>query len=466
MHEVTLPVSLDDALRAARETRALLVGGNVLRQVPRIFTEQFGKRQAVLVADQNTMAAAGQVVQAAFASAGHATREPLVFGRSGGGLKSILSPSRPLYAEHGFVEDLKAALRDHDAIPVAVGSGTLNDVTKLAAHRMGRSYLCVATAASMDGYTAFGASITHQGSKQTFDCPAPTAVVADLSVIAAAPAEMNAWGYADLLAKVTAGADWIVADALGVEPIDPLPWNIVQGRLREAVSDSAGIRAGAPQAMRGLVEGLMLGGFAMQATKSSRPASGAEHQFSHLWDMEHHTHEGSAPSHGLKVGIGTLAVTALYERLLAQTLESLDVAKCAAAWPEESVWLQRAQALFDEGDLRTVATREIAAKHSNATDLAAQLERLREIWPTLRAALREQLIPFSTLREMLRSAGAATEPEEIGISRARLRESFRKAFFIRRRFTVLDLTVRTGLLDALLDEIFGSHGIWPTGPAL
>ena len=65
------------------------------------------------------------------------------------------------------------------AIPVAVGSGTINDLTKLAAHQLGRPYIVVATAASMDGYTAYGASITHQGSKQTFDCPAPLAVIAD-----------------------------------------------------------------------------------------------------------------------------------------------------------------------------------------------------------------------------------------------------------------------------------------------
>jgi hypothetical protein len=31
------------------------------------------------------------------------------------------------------VLELEAALRHHDAIPVAVGSGTLNDLTKLAA---------------------------------------------------------------------------------------------------------------------------------------------------------------------------------------------------------------------------------------------------------------------------------------------------------------------------------------------
>lgn len=448
MSEKTVPLSLEDALHAARDTRALVVGTGVLKEVPRVFVERFSNSEAVIVADENTMAAAGAEVMEAFREAGHTTREPFIYPRSG------------LHAEHRFVERLEESLREHHAIPVVVGSGTLNDLTKLAAHRTARHYLCVATAASMDGYTAFGASITHHGSKQTFDCPAPTAVVADLEVIAAAPAEMNAWGYADLLAKVTAGADWIVADALRVEAIEPLAWNIVQGRLREAISDPAGVRAGNAKAMRDLVEGLMLGGFAMQATKSSRPASGAEHQFSHLWDMQHHTHEGGTPSHGLKVGIGTLAVTALYERLLAQPLESLDVARCCAGWPEKSIWMQKAEEHFPEVDLREVATREIAAKHSSTAQLEDQLQLLRKVWPTLRSRLREQLIPFASLREMLRSAGAAVDPEQIGISLGRLRESYWKAFFIRRRFTVLDLAARIGLLDTMLEEIFGSEGFW------
>ena len=35
--------------------------------------------------------------------------------------------------------------------------------------------MSVATAASMDGYTAFGAAITKEGYKQTMTCPAPRA---------------------------------------------------------------------------------------------------------------------------------------------------------------------------------------------------------------------------------------------------------------------------------------------------
>ena len=446
---MTQALSLAAALRAARETRALEIGANILDQTPRLFREQFGGRPAVIVTDANTLPIAGEAVAAAFRAANHPLLETFVFR------------APDLYAEHRFVVELETSLRQHAAIPVAVGAGTVNDLVKLVAHRVNRPYVCVATAASMDGYTAFGASITHLGSKQTFLCPAPTAVLADLNVICNSPAEMSAWGYADLLSKITAGADWIVADALGAEPIDPQSWNIVQGRLREMVSDPAGIRARNPAAIGKLVEGLMLSGFAMQSAKSSRPASGAEHQFSHLWDMQHHTHNDWPPSHGFKVGIGTLAVTALYEQLFALPLDQLDVERCVAEWPEENAWVQRAVELLGPGELSEGAAKELRAKHSSPAQLRAQLEMLRHAWPALREKVRTQLLPLATLQQMLHAAGAPTEPEQIGITRERLRRSYWQAFCIRRRFTALDLAVRTGLLDSCLEQIFGRDGLWP-----
>jgi glycerol-1-phosphate dehydrogenase [NAD(P)+] len=322
--------------------------------------------------------------------------------------------------------------------------------------------MSVATAASMDGYTAFGASITHNGSKQTFVCPAPAAVLADIDVIAAAPGSMNAWGYADLLAKFTAGADWILADAMGVEAMNPQAWHIAQSRLRDLVADPGGVRAGDRKAITHLVEGLMLGGFAMQAAESSRAASGAEHQFSHLWDMQHHKHNGKTPSHGFKVGIGTLASCALYEFLLAQPLEKLDVDDCCRQWPNQEAREQTIRALFDEGELRDVALQESRAKSIEGAALREQLEKLRARWPDLRARLSEQLIPLAELKGKLQAVGAPVEPEQIGISRQRLRDSFLQAYFIRRRFTVLDLAIRAGLLDEAIGQMFGPSGPWPT----
>jgi glycerol-1-phosphate dehydrogenase [NAD(P)+] len=441
---------LRDALSAARETRDLRVTSGALRDVADMFARHFPGRRAILIADPQSYAVAGKVVLGSLCARDLALPEPLL----------LADPN--LHAEYTFVEKIEAALRGCDAIPIAVGSGTINDLVKLAAHRVDRRYFCVATAASMDGYTAFGASITFRGSKQTFDCPAPMAVLADIDVIRRAPPEMTASGYADLLAKITAGADWILADALSVELIDARAWSIVQGGLRDALADPAGARAGNVMAISQLTEGLMLGGFAMQWTKSSRPASGAEHQFSHLWDMEHHTHQGAAPSHGFKVGIATLAVAALYEAILRQPIATLDVERCCAAWPGRPEAEARVRRLFVREDFLDRAVEETRAKHVSTDELRAQLTRLKNVWPDLSARVRGQLLPLAELRRRLDLVGAPIEPEAIGITRERLRASFVRAYHIRRRFTVLDLAVRTGLLEPALDAIFGPGGIWAT----
>jgi glycerol-1-phosphate dehydrogenase [NAD(P)+] len=441
---VTPPkLTLSEALACARETRALVLGSGVVRETPRVFQEQFPGQRAVVVADEQTFRLLGRTVADALTSSGVACVTPFVY------------TDPELYAEFRFVEQLEASLRQHDAIPVAVGAGTINDLVKLAAHRAGRpGYLCVATAASMDGYTAFGASITFQGAKQTFNCPAPRAVIADIDLIRRAPSEMTASGYADLLAKITAGADWLLADALGVEPVDPRAWAIVQGGLRDALADPIGARAGKESAIAPLVEGLMLGGFAMQWSKTSRPASGAEHQFSHLWDMEHHTHNGSAPSHGFKVGVATLLVTALYEQLLSQPFEQLDVARCLAAWPDAKSAEVRARKLFSGEEFVDTAVTETAAKHIPPAELEQQLLQLRRAWPDLRTKLRAQLLPLAEVKRRLETVGAPTEPEQIGLTPERVRGSFIRAQHIRRRFTVLDLAVRTQTLEPALNAMF------------
>jgi glycerol-1-phosphate dehydrogenase [NAD(P)+] len=442
-------LTLAEALSSARETRALIIGAGVLRETAHVFKTHFPGSRAVIVDDERTFAVAGREVGQALAAAGISCVAPFVYN----------DPA--LYAEIRFVEELEASLRQHDAIPIAVGSGTINDLTKLAAHRTGRpGYLCVATAASMDGYTAFGASITAQGAKQTFNCPAPRAVVADLDVIRRAPPELTAAGYADLSAKITAGADWILADALGAEPIDPRAWAIVQGGLRDSLADPAGARAGLQSAIGPLVEGLMLGGFAMQWSKSSRPASGAEHQFSHLWDMEHHVHNGETPSHGFKVGVATLAVTRLYEQLLAHDFTRLDVDACLAKWPAPATVEPGARRMFAGTDFITTAVTETGAKHVSTSELRAQLERLKTTWPEIRARVQAQLLSSVEMQRRLNLVGAPTEPEQIGITRERLRDSFFRAYHIRRRFTVLDVAVRTAMLDTLLGGLFGRGAVW------
>jgi glycerol-1-phosphate dehydrogenase [NAD(P)+] len=176
-----------------------------------------------------------------------------------------------------------------------------------------------------------------------------------------------------------------------------------------------------------LTTGLMLGGFAMQRHQTSRPASGAEHQFSHLWDMEHLTGEDGAPSHGFKVGVATLAVAALYEALLRRPLEQLDVAACCAAWPDWAVTGNQIRTMFAATDFIATPLRESQLKHPSREELQIQLQQLKSRWPQLRDRLRAHLQPAAELRRNLELVGAPVTPEAIGLTRTRLRESFRRA---------------------------------------
>ena len=436
---------LEGALRAARDTRLFAAEHGIRHRAASLFASLFGARQAVIVADENTFRAAGRDVQSSFRDGNHATHEPFVFGSH-------------VYADWRCVLELEAVLRAREAVPVAVGSGTINDLTKLVSHRLNRPYIVVATAASMDGYAAFGASITKDDSKQSMDCPGPRAVLADLEVMALAPEGMNASGYADLLAKVVAGADWILAEAVGEEPIHAPSWNMVQGLLRSWVASPEGIARSETACVHHLLTGLVMSGFAMQTALSSRPAAGAEHQFSHLWDMQHHTHNGVAPSHGFKVGIGTLASLALYEDLLRRDFENLDVETAVRRWPSFESHAASILALFGAGGVAERALNESRAKYVSQAELRTQLTRLRDNWPGVREDLVAQLIPFPKVREMLREAGCPFDPAQIGISRERLRLAYRQCCYLRRRFTVLDLAQRTGVLEAALANVFGPEG--------
>jgi glycerol-1-phosphate dehydrogenase [NAD(P)+] len=443
---------INAALEQASDTRCVTFGAGVLAAVDETFAQCFGEQPAVVVADENTWRVAGEKVQARLTAAGRRVEPPVVFA------------GRPvLYADYGNVLELEGKLHNLDAVPVVVGSGTMNDITKLAAHRSGRQYMVVATAASMDGYTSYGAAITRDGFKQTMSCPAPRAVLADIETLVEAPPEMTSAGYGDLLGKVTAGADWIIADALESEPIDPRAWALVQNSLRDWTGKPGLLHAGDRQAVEDLFEGLIMTGVAMQISASSRPASGSEHRFSHLWEMQALGHGHAAVPHGFKVGVGTLAAAALYERVLLRDLSNINIEAICSRWPSRIEVERSVRDAHDIPQLAENAVEESMAKYLDPDQLRRRLVLLGERWPSIRERVQAQLLPAVELRDMLRAAGAPTEPEEVAVSMAQLRASYGLARTIRARYTVLDLVHEAEVLDECVEELFAPGGFWSRG---
>lgn len=440
---------IEMALERARDTKALIIGSGVVSRTAEMFLQLFPGQKAVIVADDNTWVVAGKDAQKSLDDAGVESLDAYVFC------------SQDFYAEWKHVEALKAFLENVDAVAIAVGSGVINDTVKYVSSLLGRRYMCVGTAASMDGFTAYGASITKGGNKQTFDCPAPLGFVMDSAIAAAAPKELAASGYADLIAKIPAGADWMIADAVGSEKVDSFAWNLVQNGLKESLSDPAAVFAGDVEKTQALADGLLMSGFAMQAIQSSRPASGTEHQFSHCWDMEDLCYDGKHVSHGFKVGIGTLISTAELEFILEKGLEDVDVEACVQAWKS---WDEM------EDEIRTVMAgkpghiarglEETKGKYVDRDGLRAQIQALKVAWPELQRRIREQIIPFEQVRENLRQVGAPYEPEMIGVSRERFRKTVSYIPYMRSRFTNIDVIYRLGWMDEFLEKMFGPGGVW------
>ena len=418
-----------------------------------MFRELFpDAKRALVIDDPRTRAVAGERVISLLKASGLEVSE------------HVINPDgSDFHATYEKVEEVREAVAaSGGAVPVAVGSGVINDLTKRASGELGFRYMVVGTAASMDGYTAANAAITKDGIKQTLDCKAPLGCIVDSAVAAAAPREMTASGYADLIAKIPAGADWIIADLIGSEAIHPLAWKLVQGPLRDTLSNPIGCASGDEREVRKLCEGLVMSAFAMQAMDSSRPASGTEHQISHYWDMEDLSVDGRPVSHGFKVGIGTLASTAALEFLLEHDLSKIDVEeKVAAWWPSFDAVKETFPSVFPGRPAHVRrAEMEYAKKFPSKDALRRELTTIRDNWGDLSAKMRAQLMPFAEVKENLAKVGAPTEPEQIGVSRARFRETFAGVPYMRARYFGADLVQRLGLMPALLDRLFGAGGVW------
>lgn len=455
---------IESALKYATETKYLVVGVNILDTIPNVVQELFPNQKAVIIADPNTYKAAGEQVEKILEKANLL------------GYKSLIINDPNLYGEYKYVEQIREFLKGKDAVAIAVGSGVINDLTKRASAELERSYICVVTADSMDGYSAYGASITKDGSKITLSCPAPRALFADIEVIRKAPKLLTASGYGDLYAKIVGGADWILADAIsnpnnpkiGVEPIDPIAWDIVQNGLHETLSNPKGIYNGELKAFESLTHGLMLGGLAIQHMRSTRPGSGSDHQFSHLWDNEHHTFNGEmakkyglypnkdeqAPSHGFKVGINTLCMIALYEKLFTTAVDQLDIDQTVNNWKSLDEEIAIVKEMYKDSDILDFVIQQVTDKHVSKEELRDQMTRLKNNWSDVKQKLEKQIIPYLESKERLKQVGAPNEPEEIGVSREKLKETFFRGQKIRSRYTILDLAYRMGTLEKWVDELF------------
>ena len=105
---------------------------------------------------------------------------------------------------------------------------------------------------------------------------------------------------------------------------------------------------------------------------------------------------------------------------------------------------------------------ECPNKFPSREQLRVELTTVKNAWPELSEKMKAQIMPFDEVRECLKKAGAPYEPEMIGVSRSRLRETYAGVPYMRARYFSIDLVDRLGLSGILAEELFGRNGIWET----
>ena len=275
----------------------IVIEKGAINRLPQVIAEHYSdKKNIMMVCDEHTYAAAGAKVEALLP-----------------GLKKIVLDPTGLHANEHGVARAEEAMKDIGEIDMllAVGSGTVHDITRYHAFQRKIPFISVPTAASVDGFVSTVAAMTWNGCKVTIPAVAPERVIADTDIFAKAPMRLTASGVGDLLGKYTCLADWKISHVLTDEYICDELCQMEYDALDRVLPAIDGLVAGEEKAYEDLMYGLLLSGLAMQMIGNSRPASGAEHHMSHLWEMEV-INDPVDYYHGEKVGVGLCIVSGIY----------------------------------------------------------------------------------------------------------------------------------------------------------
>lgn len=228
----------------------------------------------------------------------------------------IILPHENLHADnHGVGLALKEIPENCDYL-IAVGSGTVHDITRYCAHKLNINFISCPTAASVDGFCSSVAAMTWNGFKKTFTAVAPILVLADLDIIRKSPSYLTKSGIGDMLGKYTALADWKISNILTGEYLCERIYDMTLEAADGIIKTAYRLQKHDMQAYENLIYGLLMSGLAMQLLGNSRCASGAEHHISHLIEMKPDgLNETSDALHGEKVGVATLLAVHEYARM-------------------------------------------------------------------------------------------------------------------------------------------------------
>jgi len=398
--------------------RRVEIGSGITPLTGRYLDEEgFGKR-LLLVADETTLRVSAGVTDSLEAA--------------GFELKKLVYKDMK-YATAECVEEITALCGDVDGI-ISVGSGSLNDICRVPAARLGLPLCIFATAPSMDGFASGTSPILRNNYKETWQAEQPVLIIGDTKILAAAPVELKAAGLGDMIAKYIAITDWKISSILTGEIFCENIAQMTLDAVDKCVSLADKIPTDDEDAAGAVMEALILSGLAMRFAGCSRPASGAEHMMSHYLE-DYKCLRGIWPEfHGKKVGVTSLIAARLYKKVATE----LATAKVSEDPFDREALLSRFDPQFREdiGKLNTAPITDIVSPRAIDENRAGMI-----------AAIDKYIPDPDFLKLRLKAAGGAVSIEEIHCPAGLMYNSLELHSYMRHRIFLTRLLPMLSLDD-------------------
>jgi glycerol-1-phosphate dehydrogenase [NAD(P)+] len=364
------------------------------------FIQEFQAKKPFILADKNTFEAAGKKVCEILENAS-------------------ISYKKYVFSTGDIEPDEKAvgsAIMHFDNtcdLVIAVGAGVINDIGKILANTAKLPYFIVGTAPSMDGYASASSSMSMDGLKVSLASKCADVIIGDIEVLKKAPMKMLQAGLGDMLAKYISIAEWRIAHEITGEYYCERVATLIRTALKRCVENAEGLLNREDEAVKAVFEGLVIGGVAMAFAGVSRPASGVEHYFSHVWDMRGLEFGTKVDLHGIQCAVATNIAAELYEKVLKITPDKQKALGYAKSFVYQD-WANELKAFLGTGADTMIALESKEGKY-NVEKHAKRLDIILEKWDKLCGIIREEIPSQQEIEGILDKIGAPKTAEEIGI---------------------------------------------------
>ena len=422
----------------------LKIGKNAIEDVPNMIAAM-GKTKPFIVADDNTWRVAGQ-------------RAAELLEKAGIPYSAYVIPlEKPENVRIAPAEWETGSVIMHfdpacDMI-LGVGSGVINDICKVVAHAIGRPSAVIGTAPSMDGYASNSSSMEVNHVKVSLYNHGPEAILLDSEILAQAPMRMLWAGLGDMAAKYVALCEWRISNLVTDEYYCEDVAELMREAMRRIMAASDGITRRDPDAIQSIGEGLVIAGIGMAYAEISRPASGLEHYFSHMWEMMALERGLPYDLHGIQVGVGTLLSMKIYRKILEDGIAP-DRARAEAHMRafDPVAWEAQVRRVFGKTAHQILAIEEQLHKNDPAKH-ARRLDRIVNHWDEILNIIHEEIPDYDTLYGIMKKTGMPLTPADIDVPVEDAVNAFIGARDIRDKYLSCTLLWDMGLTDEFAEFI-------------